>query len=155
MRIFTCLWPVITTTCKNLISENSLPCQVVLFVEPEDIHTCTFSNPLQTICYHGCFCRTVTQNKDFLLWFKRRHLSGTRSKAPNYVYHTWPHVRTREWNEDIAPVDQVQDKERGKKSSPCLSVYTYTVQRKWTRPWNTGSLLLSHQQWAPILSLWL
>lgn len=63
------------------------------------------------------------KKRRYLSWFKRHHVLGARSKAPNiclmYVYHTWPRVRTRERNEDAAPVDQVQDKRRdGKKKGP-------------------------------------
>lgn len=78
------------------------------------------------------FCWTITQNECFLLRFKRHHLLGTLSKAPNDVYHTWPHVRTREWNEDIAPVDQVQDKEREEKKntkSLSLSLHMYSREK--------------------------
>lgn len=132
------LYPNVQFTAYNL------PCHVAVCVEPEDINTCTCPenkyhglNRLSHVNTNlsGVFCWTITQNKGFLLRFKRLHLSGTRSKALNDVYHTWPHVRTREWNEDIAPADQVQDKEREKKkdSSIFLSVYTCTTKRKLTR----------------------
>lgn len=56
--------------------------------------------------------------------------SGTRSKARNYVYDTWLHVRTRERNEDIAPVDQVQDKVRGREKKEKIQSLSYCVYMK-------------------------
>lgn len=66
------------------------------------------------------------------------HPSERGSKAPNDVYHVGPRVGTWERNEDISPVDQVQDKNREIWRS-CLSLTCVQWGESVAQPSTTSS----------------